>query len=109
MLEEAIIGIQESAAAAEASESLKQQALDDSAAAEAAESASEQLQEEYHYALSEAEAAEKVAEELSNEGRATESMAAAATAGRCGATAMFSTALKHYYFTTPLCVTSQRF
>lgn len=82
-MEEAILGIQESAAAAEASEALKQQALDDSAAAETAETAAEQLQEENRYALSEAEAAEKVAEELSSEGRTTESMTAAATAGRC--------------------------
>jgi hypothetical protein len=85
LLEEAILGIQESAAAAEASEALKQQALDDSAAADAAESAAAQLMEEHSYALSEAEAAERVAEDLSTDGRTTESMAAAATAGRCAA------------------------
>lgn len=82
LLEDAILGIQESAAAAEASEALKQQALDDSAAAEAAENAAEQLQEEHRYALSEAEAAEKLSEALAAEGRTTESMTAAATAGR---------------------------
>ena len=84
LLEEAILGIKESAAAAEASEALKQQALDDSAAAQAAEALAEQLQDEHRYALSEAEAAERVAEEVAAEGRTTESMTSAATAGRSG-------------------------
>lgn len=83
LLEEAILGIQESAAAAEASDTLRQQAFDDSSAADAAEALAEQLQEEHGYALREAEAAERVAEELAGDGRTTESMTSAATAGRC--------------------------
>jgi hypothetical protein len=83
LLEEAIAGILETAAAAEASEHLKQQALENEQGAAEAESAAAQLQDEHTYALGEAEAADKAAEDLLAEGRTTESMSAAATASRC--------------------------